>query len=148
MSVTSRNVTKNQATYDTDRSKLLVFGNSFIQDATYRNVSGGAESVAEGQLMGVIAASGKWTVCKSGASDGSQIPRGIFLDTLTDIADVTDVSNVTLVNGGKVNVAKLVFDGTDTLDTQVGGIRMQDLLIANCKDLELVTINDDSIADN
>ena len=58
------------------------------------------------------------------------------------------MSNVTLVNGGKVNVAKLVFDGTDTLDTQVGGIRMQDLLIANCKDLELVTINDDSIADN
>lgn len=148
MSLTARNVTKNQATYDLDRSKLLVFGNSFIQDATYRNVSGGAESVAEGQLMGVIKTSGKWTVCKSGASDGSEIPRGIFLDTLTDIADVTDVSNVTLVNGGKVNVAKLVFNGTDTLDTNVGNVRMEDLLIANCKDLELVTINDDSIADN
>lgn len=148
MSLTARNVTKNQATYDLDRSKLLVFGNSFIQDATYRNVSGSAESVAEGQLMGIIAASGKWTVCKSGASDGSQIPRGIFLDTLTDIADSTDVENVSLVNGGKVNVAKLIFNGTDTLDTLVGGIRMQDLLIANCKDLELVTINDDSIADN
>jgi hypothetical protein len=148
MTLTSRNVTKNQATFDTDRSKLLVFGNSFVKDATYRNVSGDVESVAEGQIMGKIAASGKWTVCKSGASDGSQIPRGIFLDTLTEIADSTDVSYVNIVNGGKVNAAKLVFNGTDTLDTLVGGVRMEDLLIANSKDLELATINDDSINDN
>lgn len=148
MSLTKRDYTKNQAAFDLNRSKLLVFGNSFVRDATYRNVSGSAESVAEGQLMGKIAASGKWTVCKSGASDGSEVPRGIFMDTLTDVANATDVNNVTICVGGKVNRAKLVLNGSDTLDTTVDSVRMEDLLIANSKDLELVTINDDSEFDN
>ena len=147
MSLTGRDITRNQAAFDSDRKKLLVFNNSF-KTGTYRNVSGGAESVAIGTLMGVIAASGKWTVCKSAAADGSQIPRALMLDELTAIADVTDVANINLVNGGKVRVDMLVFDGTDTVDTLVGGVRMEDLLIRNSKDLELVSINDDSSFDN
>ena len=114
MSLGQRDTTRNQTAFDADRKKLLVFGNSF-KAGTYRNVSGGAESVAIGTLMGVIAASGKWTVCKSGAADGSQIPRGIMLDELTAIADVTDVSNINLVtaytmsSGTSLEVIKVAF---------------------------------------
>lgn len=147
MSLVSRNETRNQATYDTDRKKLLVFANSFTE-GTYINVSGGAESVALGQLMGKIAASGNWTVCKSGATDGSQVPRGIMLDVLTDIADAATVDPINIVNGGKIRTDMLVFDGSDDLDTLVGGVRIEDLLIANSKDLELVGIEDDTKFDN
>ena len=147
MTLVSRDQTRNQITFDTDNAKLFVFGNSF-KEVTYRNVSGGVESVAVGQVMGVIAASGKWTVCKSAAVDGSAIPRGIMFTELTDIADATDVENVNIVNGGKVRQGLLVFDGSDDLDTLVGGIRMEDLLIGNSKDLELVGITDDTEFDN
>lgn len=147
MTLVQRDITRNQTAFDADRKKLLVFGNSF-KTGTYINLTGGTESVSIGQLMGVIAATGKWTICKSGASDGSQIPRGIMLDELTDIATVTDVENINLVNGGKVSVGMLVYNGTDDADTNVGGVRMEDLLIQNSKDLELVTINDDSNFDN
>lgn len=147
MTLTSRDLTRNQAAYDTNRVKLLVFDNSFVE-GTYKNVSGDTESVALGQIMGKIAVSGNWTVCKSGAGDGSQIPRGIMLDVLTDIADEATVDPINLVNGGKVNSALLVFDGTDDLDTLVGGVRMEDLLISNSKDLELVEIVDDTNYDN
>ena len=147
MSLTGRDITANQAAFDADRKKLLVFNNSFVQ-GTYRNVSGGLESVAIGQVMGIIAASGKWTVCKSAAVDGSAVPRGVFLNELTDIADVTDVENMNFVNGGKIRKDLLVFDGSDDLDTLVGGVRMEDLLIANSKDLELVDVDDDTVFDN
>jgi len=147
MSLTARNLTRNQGTYDTDRKKLLVFDNSFVS-GIYSNVSGALESVALGQIMGVIAATGQWTVCKSAAVDGSAIPRGIMLDVLTDIAISGTVDPVNIVNGGKVRVDMLVFDGTDDLDTLVGGVRMQDLLISNSKDLELVSVEDDTKFDN
>lgn len=147
MSLTSRDLTRNQGTYDTDRKKLLVFGNSFVS-GIYENVSGAAESVALGQIMGKISASGNWTVCKSGATDGSQIPRGVMLDVLTDIADTATVDPINLVNGGKIRTDMLVFNGSDDLDTLVGTVRMEDLLIANSKDLELVGVEDDTIFDN
>lgn len=147
MSLTARDLTRNQGAYDTDRAKLLVFNNSFVK-GEYANVSGALESVALGQVMGKVAATGQWTVCKSGASDGSQIPRGIMLDVLTDIAIAGTVDPVNIVNGGKIRTDLIVFDGSDDLDTLVGGVRMEDLLISNSKDLELVTIEDDSNYDN
>lgn len=147
MSLVARNLTRNQSTYDTDRAKLLVFNNSFI-DGIYKNLTGGDESVALGQLMGKIAASGLWTICKSAAADGSEVPRAIMLDVLTDIATTAEVDPINLVNGGKIKQDLIVFDGSDDLDTLVGGVRIEDLLIANSKDLELVSVDDDTKFDN
>lgn len=147
MSLTSRDLTRNQGTYDTDRSQLLVFGNAFVT-GVYINVSGAAESVALGQVMGKVAATGNWTVCKSAAVDGSQIPRGIMLDVLTDIADAATVDYINIVNGGKLRSDLIVYDGTDDADTLVGGVRMSDLLITNSKDIELITVEDDTVFDN
>jgi len=148
MNLTSRNITRNQATFDTNREKLVLFSPNFLQEKTYRNVSGGLESVAIGQVMGVIAASGKWTVCKSAAVDGSQIPRSVMYTELTDVADATDVLNVNLVNGGEVKKSLVLFDGSDSLDTLIGGVRMEDLLIANGVGLTLKGVEDDTKIDN
>ena len=147
MSLVGRDLTRNQGAYDTDRAKLLVFGNSFVS-GIHKNVSGALESVSLGQVMGKIGASGNWTVCKSAATDGSQIPRGIMLDVLTDVAIAAEVDPINIVNGGKIKATLIVFDGADTADTLVGGIRMGDLLITNSKDLEFVSVDDNSKFDN
>jgi len=147
MSLTARDVTKNQAAFDLDRKKLLVASNSFF-NGDYANISGALESVALGQLMGRVSATGKLVVCKSAAVDGSQFPVGIMLDVLTDVAIAGTVDGINLVNGGKVREDMLVLDGTDTLDTVVDGRTMRDQLILNSKDLELVTVEDDTNFDN
>lgn len=145
--ITERNATDSQATWDYLRNSLLIFNNTTI-NKPYINVSGAIEAAGIGQLVGVIAASGKYTICKSAATDGSQIPRGVLTDAIVDLAIAGEITGVTIVNFGKINVNSLVFDGTDDLDTLVGGVRMEDLLIANSKGLELVDVQDDSRYDN
>ena len=146
MGVTERNVTANQATYDWQKENLLIFNNTTVP-GTYENISGGEETVLIGTLAGKVAATGNWVVCKSGASDGSAIPRGVFTEELTAVAD-GGTAAVNIVNFGKINKGSVQFDGTDDWDTLVGGIRMEDLLIANSKGLELVDVEDDSRFDN
>lgn len=74
--------------------------------------------IAKGTILGVITASGKLAVAKSGSADGSEHPRYV---ALADI-DATAGDVVTSVGAnGKVNEDKLVFDGADTIDTAVGG---------------------------
>jgi len=70
LNVTPRMRNGSQYITTTEQANLFVLGCKTVQ-GTYRNVSGAAESAKMGQLMGLIAASGKWTVCKSGATDGS-----------------------------------------------------------------------------
>lgn len=147
MAITPRNVTNRQATYDYQLRSLLLFNNT-TQDVTYENISGGDEDVAFGQLMGVVAASGSWVVCKSGAADGSAIPRGVYCGEAIEGAANGATAGITIVDFGKINKGSVYFDGTDTWATLVGGIRMETLLVANSKGLELVTVNDYSEFDN
>lgn len=147
MGVTVRDNTRNQATFDRIISNLLIFGNSFIK-GDYENISGALETVVVGQVMGRVAATGKMVVCKSAATDGSEQPRFIMVQELTDVAIGGTVDNIAPCNGGKVNINEVVFDGTDTVDTLVGGIRMGDLLIQNSKDLELIEVLENTDYDN
>ena len=147
MSSTLRDDTRNQGAIDRLLSNLLIFGNSFIK-GDYANISGALETVAIGQVMGRVAATGKFVVCKSGASDGSAVPRAINVVELDAIAIAGTVDNIAPCNYGKINKNALVFNGTDTLDTLVGGIRMEDLLIANSKGLELVDVLENTSYDN
>ena len=120
--------------------RIFLFGNTTV-DGTYKNITAGLETVKMGQVMGKVAATGKWVICKSGASDGSQIPRAVSPEEITDATAAQEVL-VSLIDGGEINKAGLVFNGTDTLDTLVGGVRMEDLLIANSRSLSLKTITD------
>lgn len=120
--------------------RIFLFGNTTV-DGTYKNITAGLETVKMGQVMGKVAATGKWVICKSGATDGSQIPRTVSPEEITDATAGQEVL-VSLIDGGEINKAGLVFNGTDTLDTLVGGVRMEDLLIANSRSLSLKTITD------
>ena len=147
MSTVVRDNTRNQAAFDRTLNNLLIYGNSFLK-GDYANISGALETVAVGQLLGRVAATGKLVVCKSAAVDGSAEPAAINVVELEDIAIAGTVDNIAPCNGGKVNVNAIVFDGTDTLDTLVGGVRMGDLLIRNSKDLELIDVLGNTEFDN
>ena len=120
--------------------RIFLFGNTTV-DGTYKNITAGLETVKMGQVMGKVAATGKWVICKSAATDGSAIPRAVSPEEITDATAAQEVL-VSLIDGGEINKAGLVFNGADTLDTLVGGVRMEDLLIANSRSLSLKTITD------
>lgn len=146
-SIDIRDENSKQATFDRTIVNLLILNNSFLK-GDYANISGAVETVAVGQLMGRVAATGKLVVCKSAATDGSAIPRAINVVELTEIAIAGTVDNIAPCNAGKVNKNAVVFDGTDTWDTLVGDIRMEDLLISNSKGLELVDVLENTKFDN
>lgn len=143
LDITTQVATDSQQINTREFSRIFVYGNRTVSK-TYINVSGDVESVSMGQVVGVIATgvdAGKWTVSKSAATDGSQIPRGILTVSIVEAADDQEVS-VDICVGGDVNKNEIVFDGTDTFDTLVGGVRMEDLLIANSQSLVLKTVTD------
>lgn len=146
--VTERSLTSNFATYDYDSSRLVIgTGHSYV-DRDYENILGSAETVAMGQVMGRVSVGGKIVPCKSGASDGSEIPVGILMEGLTEIADGTVITGLSLLIGGDVARDKVVFDGTDDFDTVVDGRTMEDWLIANGNNFEFLEVLDDSDFDN
>lgn len=152
ISVTLRDNTQNQATYDYLISKLLL-GEYTTRRIDYANISGALESVAVGTIMGRVDATGKLVPCVSSANDGSQEPVAIMLEPLTDVAIAGTVDNVLVCDGGDINIASLTFDGTDTLDTIVtntGGVKksIQDFLIQNGNGFQFLNVNDSSEYDN
>lgn len=144
--LTPRDGNSSQLFVDGQRREIELFDTDKVS-GEYSNVSGALETVGYGQLMGVIAATGQWTVCKSGASDGSQVPRGVSLSEYEDVA-IAGTKPITVVNGGTIDKKLVLFDGSDDWDTLVGGIRIEDLLIANSKGLKLEVAEDDSRFDN
>lgn len=147
MGIVIRDDTRNQAAFDRTLTNLLILNNSFLK-GDYENISGAEETVAVGQLLGRVATGQKLVVCKSAASDGSEIPIAIAVQELTDIAISGTVDNIAPCNGGKVNENEVVFDGSDDFDTLVGGISMRDLLISNSKGLEFVDVLENTAFDN
>lgn len=145
---TIRDNTTKQATIDYLRKRLALFGNKTIR-RNYANISGALEDVPIGTVMGIVGSTGKYVICKSGATDGSQVPVGIMFEELEDIAIAGTQDDVLILNGGQINKGLLLFDGTDTLTTMVtalGGDKksMQDWLINNGVGVELISVTDPS----
>lgn len=145
---TSRDATANQITFDILRKRLMIDGmrNKRVSK-TYENISGDVEEVKIGQLMGVVAASGNWVICKSAATDGSAVPRGVSISSITEAED-EDTTIIDIVVGGDLNKDLVELDGTDTLDTLVGGIRIEDQLRSNSENINLITVTDHTKYDN
>lgn len=74
--------------------------------------------IPAGAVLGVITASDKLAITKSGSADGSENPRYVAFQDID--ATAGDVVTKVAANG-KVNENKLVFDGADDLDTVKNG---------------------------
>jgi hypothetical protein len=113
--------TRNQSFADYDVSKLLL-GDNYFGRNDYTD-SGAGSTLAEGLLLGKIAATGKLVPLAPAAADGSQFPIGVlWLGGSVDI-DVAISATVELeyANKGKVAEAKLVMPGGVTLDDVIVG---------------------------
>lgn len=114
-----------QAIIHTDTAKVFLFNRrsakGTIANSTYDDVV-----YPIGTVMGRISASGNLIPLESGASDGSQLPVGILMNTYT--VEASSEREVHIVDDGDVAANKLVFDGSDTLNTVVSGSQLRDHL--------------------
>ena len=118
-----------------DRSKTFVW-NARTETGNNTNSTYDDVTILKATLMGRISASGLLIPLKSGASDGSQFPVGVLLaDTIVE-AGATDV--ITIVVAGDVVADKIVFDGSDTLETVVSGRRLMDRIGSDTVGIKLV----------
>jgi len=125
---------QNQALTTYDYSQLFR-GNYKVITGTYTNSSGDEVTLSEGMLFGRVHATGLLAILASGSSDGSQIPLGINLTSAT-VANGASAT-ITLAVTGIVNQDKLVFDGTDDLETVVDSRQLRDRIPADTAGIEL-----------
>lgn len=114
-----------QAIINFDISKIFIFGNRYNK-AVFTNDTYDPLTLPGGTLMGRVAATGEIIPCASGASDGSQFPIGILAQEI-EIED-GDSHDLLYCHGGDVVAEKIIFDGSDDLDTIVDGRQLRDHL--------------------
>lgn len=143
---TERTTGNRQQITDYDLSKFLKGNNEFV---THNLTASGADvTIKQAMVMGRVSASGLLVPLLHTATDGSQYPAGLAyvgMDQEIVVAD-GDTKAVELVNKGKVDKAFINFGTASTLDSVVGGQRI-DSLLENLG-LTLLDINDVSAFDN
>lgn len=123
--MSSNTVTYNngqQLQINTNLAKLFPRGAENQRSYSYTNSGYTEAALPAGTVMGVIAATGKIIPMTSGASDGSQIPRGILARDYVVPAGV--VQNLSILVEGQVRQDMIILQGSDTLSTVVSGARI------------------------
>lgn len=115
-----------QSRLDIDVTPFLLSGEFLFKDSeTIEQDAGRSEALVKYTLMAQIAATKKWVpLTDVGATDGSGIPKGIYVgDDITAAALVAgDVVDVPIVTGGSVATfddSKLVIENSLTFDTVI-----------------------------
>lgn len=138
--VTQSNNTRNQLTSSYDFSKIFIFDNK------YRKVNiaaSGADVVLEvGTVIGAVGDT--YQIYASGTADIQLI--GVCAEALT-ITDGTN-ADVEICIGGKVAEEKLVFDGSDDLDTVVLNKTLRDRFASDTIGIELAATDELTADDN
>lgn len=127
--------TDNQMTTNYDFSKVFL-GNNTFEKATLIKLGAGTVDIPVGTLLGRISASGKVTILKSAAVDGSEIPVGILARPLTGV--IQNAENViSMCVSGSVAKDKVVLDGANTLDTVIDGRMIKDRIAGDTLGIKL-----------
>lgn len=137
--------TANQSITNYDNSFIFLRDNKY-EGGEYTNDTYDDEVLSAGQLMGRVAATGALVVLKSAAGDGSELPVGILTQD-TDVA-TGDTVNINICVGGEVAEEKVLFDGTDTLDTIIDGRQLRDRIAADTVSIKLVASEELTGLDN
>ena len=125
-----------QAIIHNDVSKIFIRDNRY-ESADYTNSDEyDPVTLTAGTLLGRVHASGKVVPLTSGASDGSQFPVGILKQTVT--VEEGDTREVTFCVAGDVAEGKIIFQGSDTLETVVSSRRLRDRIAADTVGIKLV----------
>lgn len=123
----SSNANSAHARYD--HSKIFLFGLRTDTGSFDWENTGYDNDLVPGTVLGRVSATGKLVPFDSTASDGSQFPIGILYGDLGTVeAGDTLAAACTYAMAGDVASAKLVFQGTDTLNTVVSSRQVRDWL--------------------
>lgn len=137
------------AIINTDLTKIFVWGNRYTK-GTYENTNSTYDDITipAGTVMGRILADQKLAVLESGASDGSQYPVGVLAQDVVVLAGETFSKEVAICVEGDVDETKLVFQGSDDLDTEVSGRSLRDRLGSDTVGINLVAGDQLTATDN
>lgn len=125
-----------QAITNYDVTKIFVWNNRYDK-ADYTNSDlYDPVTLKAGTLLGRIAATGEVVPLKSGASDGSQYPVGILAQDVT--VEEGDTVEVSYCVAGDVVEAKVILDGSDTMDTIISSRTIRDRIAADTVGIKLV----------
>lgn len=106
--------------HDTFVPDQLLSGPLQVVSDTVTILTGSAANYKRGTVLGVVTASGKYTLSVATATDGSQVPKAILADDA--IATVADVlAGVYLM--AEINQNRITFDPSWTLATLKTALR-------------------------
>jgi hypothetical protein len=145
MAIESSNYSGGILTTKYDTAKIFLFDNRFesgnVNNDDYEDLE-----LEAGTLMGRVSATGNLVPLASAASDGSQYPVGILAGNYT-IAD-GDTQEVRVCTAGEVDASRIIFDGSDDLDTVVDGRQLRDRIGADTVGIVLRNVDQLSEFDN
>ena len=143
--IESRNVTRNQATFDRTVDNIFLWKPEYKQE-TFLNNTGSELELKGGELLGRVSSTGKIVVLTSGAADGSQFPVGMNKTCVT-VADSAEVV-INMCVAGDVAQELVIFQGSDTLDTVVNDRQLRDRIAGDTKGIQLVEGREHTKFDN
>jgi len=136
----------NQLHTDFNTAKIFLFDNIF-NNIIFRNDTGGEVTLKGGTVVGRKTADGKLKVLASAAGDGSESPVGVVATPEIVLADTTE-QVISVCVGGHIAEEKIILDGADTLETNIGGRPIRDLLAAETQGINLVVTDELTGVDN
>lgn len=143
--LTTRDAQSNFITADRDLNKIFVEGNDY-QNAVFNNDTGAEVELVGGEVLARNPANGKVLWVDSAKIDGSQFPIAVN-KTCATVANGAD-ANILMCVLGKVEESKLVFQGSDDLDTVISNKTMRDRLQGESVGIFLVLGEDQTKFDN
>lgn len=133
--------TGSQSITNYDTSKIFIFDNEY---ETGTVEAGAYDDLVPGSLLGRITATGVIVLLDSGASDGSQFPLGILVNTV----EAGDSKTATYCIAGEVDEASVVLTTGNTLEDDVDGRQLRDRIKGDTKGIKLVAATQLSKLDN
>jgi hypothetical protein len=139
----------NQLFTNYDNGKIFVWDNRY-QKGTFEYTNNDTDPVtfAAGTVVGRIHATGKIVPLTSGASDGSQFPVGILAEDITVEYGETYSEEAAFCNYGDVVEDKILFQGSDDLDTVVSARTLRDRIAADTAGIRIIPSTDLTGTDN
>lgn len=134
-----------QAIIHTDLSKIFIRDNRYTE-GIYTNEVYDPVTLTAGTLMGRIAATQKLVPLVSTANDGSQFPVGVLKET--KIVEEGDTVYLTICVAGDVAEDKIIFSGSDNMNTVVTSKTLRDRIGSDTVGIKLVACTEMTSEDN
>lgn len=133
-----------QLTVNTDTSKIFLWDNRFDKGG-YTNSTYDTATILAGTVMGMTTL-GALVPFTSGASNGSQFIVGVLNED--HVLEAGETKEVYFCVSGDIAEEMLIFQGSDNLDTVVGGRRVREKIAAETVGIKLITSTDLTKFDN